>query len=447
MTRLCLTAVLFSSCIAAAGDAESPVGWRGDASGRFLNVTPPTSWSPTENVVWKTEMPSRSFGSPVIVGDRIFVVSDPAELLSVAVDDGKVLWSRRNSAREAFGQERAQEIFEQWEALNDRQKRVKRQYSELRRARPDAKSEHEKLRDQLQQIEDEILNVMRKNPVPRRVGSGNTAATPVSDGKCVFAVFGSGIVAAYSMQGERQWIRFVEGASIGNGHASSPVLVEDKLIVHFHDMVALDTETGATVWRKELPARHATPIAVRVGTTDAIASPSGQVVRARDGEILATDSALEVSEGSQIVHQGVLYAQAGKTSAFRLPTGGGDFAELELLWQTNASRGRRTPSPVIHKGLLYGVTTDGILEVMDVESGKMQYRRRLDISDKIYSSITAAADYIYLTSTKGATLVLKAGPEYQVVGMNRLESTGSNPVFVGKRMYVRGHKHLYCIGE
>jgi outer membrane protein assembly factor BamB len=444
--RLCSAAMLLGLCFAATAAAESPVGWRSDASGCFLDVTPPTRWSPTENVVWKTEMPGRSFGSPVVVGDCIFVVSDPAELLCVAAADGKILWSRTNSASEAIGHDRAQQVLERWNALNDRKNRVRKQYSELKRSKPDAKSEHDELKEQLQDIEAEMRDTMRKNPVPENRGSGNTAATPICDGKHVFAVFGTGIVAAYDMQGERKWIRFVEGATIGFGHASSPVLVDDKLIVHFNDMAALDTETGKTVWRKELPARHATPIVVRVGTTSAIVSPSGHVVRASDGKLLAADPALQVSEGSQIAQQGVVYAQAGKTSAFRLPTGG-DLTDLELLWQTNASGGRRTPSPVIHNGLLYGVTTNGILEVLDVESGDIEYRRRLDIGSNIYSSVTAAGDYIYITSTKGTTLVLHAGRKYMVAGQNQLEPMGSNPVFVGKRMYLRGHKHLYCIAQ
>ncbi len=444
MTRLSLI-VLLILCNPTAVFAESPVGWRSDASGRYPDVTPPTRWSQQENVVWKTEMPGKSFGSPVVFGDKVFVVSDPDELLCVAANDGKVLWRRANSARESIGPDRAKEMLDHWNSLNERKKVLQKQFNELRKAKPDAKTEHGKLRDKLNAIEKEVGETRRSNPVPGNRGSGNTAATPICDGRYVYTVFGSGIVAAYDMNGERQWIKFVEGTTLGFGHGSSPVLIDRRLIVHFHDLVALEADTGEIVWRTELRARHATSIAVRLGTTAAIVSPSGNFVRVSDGTILTTDKALEVSEGSPIVDNGVLYAQSGKTTAFRLPTDG-NATELESLWQTNSSRGRRTPSPVVHDGLLYGVTTNGILEVLDAQTGDVAYRKRLDIGN-FYSSITAAGDYIYLTSTKGVTIVLDAGREYREIENNQLESIGSNPVFVGKRLYLRGHKHLYCIGE
>ncbi|MCH7727193.1 MAG: hypothetical protein IH991_12045, partial [Planctomycetes bacterium] len=144
---------------------------------------------------------------------------------------------------------------------------------------------------------------------------------------------------------------------------------------------------------------------------------------------------------------GVVYAQAAQTSAFRLPPSPRDATEMELLWQATASRGRRTPSPVWHKGLMYGVTTNGILDVTDTKTGEVVYRKRLDIGNNVYSSATSAGDYIFLSSTRGDTIVLKAGRKYDEVARNKLESFGSNPVFAGKRMYIRGQKHLYCIGE
>lgn len=426
--------------------AGTPQGWRGDATGRFPDATPPIHWSHEENVVWKTEMPGRSYGSPVVVGDRIFVVSDPAELLCIAATDGEILWRRTISPADALGAEAAKELLEEWTALEEQKKQLRNEYRDLRRTKPDAKDEQEALKEKLKLVDEQVKQLKQTRPVPNKGGSGNSAATPVCDGTHVYAAFGDGMVAAFDMQGEKKWVKFVEGATIGFGHSSSPVLVNGKLIVHFNDLVALDTSDGKIVWRTELPARHATGLPVTIGEVDAVISPSGSIVRASDGKVLTSEQALRVSEGSQIIHDGVIYAQAGKTSAFRLPTVSGDQVALELLWETRASRGRRTPSSVIHDNLLYGVTTNGILEVNDAKTGKIVFRNRLDVGN-IYSSVTSAGEHVFITNTKGETIVLAGGREYKEVARNNLEPLGSNPVFVGRRMYVRGHKHLYCIGR
>jgi outer membrane protein assembly factor BamB len=338
-------------------------------------------------------------------------------------------------------------MLQQWKELNDRKKKVQRVYGELKKSSPDAKDKLEKLRDQVQEVGKQISRMKQSNPVMSNRGSGNTTATPVFDGHHVYVVFGNGIVTSFSVKGERRWVKFVEGSVIGFGHASSPVLVGDKLVVHFNDMIALDTQDGDVVWRTQLRARHATAIAVRIGDIAALISPGGSVVRVRDGKVLLTERALQVSEGSPVVFENVVYVQSGKTSAFRLPNSAGDTVELELLWQQPSARGRRTPSPVYADGLLYGVTTNGILEVTDAETGDLAYRKRLDIGKNIYSSATAAGELIYLSSTQGVTIVIERGTEYAEVARNQLESFGSNPVFIGNRMYVRGYKHLYCIGE
>src|SRR3974390_477600 len=85
--------------------AESTTGWRQDGAGRFPKATPPVEWSREKNILWKTKMPGGSFGSPVILGDRIFVVSDPAELLCLRPSDGKILWRQTHTTVVVFGGE------------------------------------------------------------------------------------------------------------------------------------------------------------------------------------------------------------------------------------------------------------------------------------------------------------------------------------------------------
>jgi outer membrane protein assembly factor BamB len=425
--------------------ADAVVGWRNDARGSYPDVQPPTKWSATENIVWKTALPGKSWGSPILVGDLLFVPSDPAELLCIKAGTGEIVWQKSNSAAEVFGEKRAAEIEATWAELNTRKRTRVREFDEFRRTNPDAKAEHEARDSEIQDLERQIDEFKLKHPIYTDRGSTNSTPTPVSDGKHVFAQFGTGIVACYTLAGERKWIKFIEGSTIGFGHSSSPLLVDDKLIVHFHDLIALDAATGEIAWRTKLKATHASPILFRWGNENTIVSPAGSILRVSDGKVLFQDPALKTSEASPIAVRNIIYSQEGKTSAFQLPAS--QDGELEVLWQVNASRGRRTPSPVLHNGLLYGATTEGILEVTDAESGKIVYRKRLDFDGNLYSSVTAAGDYIYLGCTRGTTLVIKAGREFEEVSLNRLEDYGSNPVFAGKRMYLRGQKHLFCIGE
>jgi outer membrane protein assembly factor BamB len=283
-------------------------------------------------------------------------------------------------------------------------------------------------------------------PPIKRGAAGNAASTPVSDGQSVYAVFGTGIVAAYDMNGERQWIRFIEGSRLGFGHASSPVLLDGRLIVHFQDLVALDASSGEELWRLELPARHATPIATRIEDVDVVVTPAGAIVRASDGKAL-TERAFSVSECSPIVEGRVIYAyESGRMKALELPETIGETVELETLWEGSSSRGRRTPSAVFQEGLLYAVNTSGILDITDAKTGVSMDRRRLDIGN-VFSSATAAGNMIYLSGRKGTTVVIEAGQPYREVARNQLEGFGSSPVFIGERMYVRTRQHLYCIGQ
>jgi outer membrane protein assembly factor BamB/Spy/CpxP family protein refolding chaperone len=85
-------AVLLTWVVADPGVAGPPVGWRHDGSGRFPDAAPPTEWSVEKNVLWKVPLPAASYATPVVVGDRLVVVSEPADVLCVNRTDGKVLW-------------------------------------------------------------------------------------------------------------------------------------------------------------------------------------------------------------------------------------------------------------------------------------------------------------------------------------------------------------------
>ncbi len=436
--------VAFGSVFSSVG-AQAPVGWRHDGTGKFPKANPPREWSKESNVLWKVRLPGPSNGSPIVVGERLFVVSDPAELLCIRAADGKVLWQQANTPVEAFGAARAKEMADQHARLDKERDRLSRAHNKLRKEGPDAKQKLEALRKELQGVEKDRQKLTEKFPRKGSSGgAGNTAATPVSDGKHVVAVFGNGIVGAYTNEGKRLWIKFVEPSFIGFGHGASPVLVGGKVIVHFKDLVALDLLTGKEVWRAKVSASHASPLATRLGTDDVLLTPAGAIVRAADGKVLGKGK-FQASEGSPVLHGGALYvSRPGTLQAFKLSQSEEGEVVLDQLWKVAGARDRRTPSSVLHDGLLYGVTTDGFLDVTDAKTGELVYKQRLPLN-QVYGSVALGGGLLYVLDTRGKAVVLKPGRSYERVALNQLEGTGACPVFAGDRLYLRGHQHLYCL--
>ena len=93
MTRLVLGTIWTVAACAPGLAADPRIGFRGDGTGSFPDAQPPVTWSATSNVLWKTPMPKRCNGSPIVVGDRVFTCSEPSTLLCVSASDGKILWS------------------------------------------------------------------------------------------------------------------------------------------------------------------------------------------------------------------------------------------------------------------------------------------------------------------------------------------------------------------
>jgi hypothetical protein len=185
-----------------AGDAS---GWRTDGTGYYADADPPRTWSDQKNVAWKTELPGRSHASPVVSGNRVFVCSDPAELLCLSVSDGKTLWQKSHEWSDVFPQEKVAEIEESYaqaEVLEEQRKQIHRKFGELRKADPEGnKAKIDELIERAFSLKARRKELLRYPP-PRRGASGNSAATPVTDGQVVVALFGTGILSAHTVEGE-----------------------------------------------------------------------------------------------------------------------------------------------------------------------------------------------------------------------------------------------------
>lgn len=433
------------------------VGWRTDGTGRYPDAQPPLEWSSTKegekNIVWKAELPSRSHSSPVIVGERVFVTAEPDLLMCFDRADGKLLWQAKHDYEEVFGPAKAQEIAEQHAAvkpLEEKRKELRKELSEYKKS-PGANEEGIQIREQnLKALEAQIDEVSRYPALESRGPNGYTTSTPVSNGQQVFALFGHGVTAAYTLDGERQWVRFIEKPTIGFGHSGSPALIDGLLITHLEELVALNAATGEEAWRTQLPARHASCITARIGDTGVIITPGGAIVRAKDGHVL-TEKLFHMSNASPIIHEDVLYAlEEGKIKAYRLPQAvSGDTLELEMMWEGDSHRQRSFASPVAHNGLIYAVTESGILDIIDASNGENMLRKRLDFGGRgrVFASVALVGDLIFIGADNGTILMLKPGTKYEEAQQNEVESFTSCPVAEGDKLFIRGREHLLCIGK
>ena len=369
--------------------AAAVVGWRTDGTGAYPEATPPLKWSKDLNVVWAVPMPGWSNSTPVITGDRLFVCSEPSTLVCVQLSDGRTLWQRDSSTQQLDPPE------------------------------PDS-------------------------PPPAHGANGYSSCTPVTDGRHVYAVFGNRVAVGYDTDGKRLWTRKIDSPVHDWGHSSSPVLVGDTLVILVKDLVGLDTKTGAEKWRTRSEQRWGTPIHVSIDGVDTVITPNGQIVSVADGKVLA-DGLANTAYNAPLYQDGVVYFIEGRSHALRLPDRAEDLPPTHL-WEGSIPKDRYYASPVLHDGLIYAITRNSQFSVLDAADGKRVYKKKLDLGGgNIFPSIAVAGGHLFVSSENGTTLVLEPGRTYRELARNALEPFRSTPVFQGRRMYIRGLKHLYCI--
>jgi len=438
---------------ATAGEA---VGWRTDGTGKYPAATPPTHWSPDTNVKWSTPMPKWSNATPILVDGRIFVCSEPATLVCVNADDGKILWSASTDYEDVLDAAQLKEMSRAARQIKEIRGKINPLRKELRaltkllKKKPgdaDAKAKVEPLKARIGELDKQLKPLVKLARPATHGVNGYTTSTPVGDGRVVCVVFGTGIVACFDMKGNRRWARLLEKPTAGYGHSASPLIVGDKLLVPIQKLTALDLADGKVLWQAPCGRRWGSPVHARIGQTDVVVTPGGEIVRVADGAVLASKLA-KLDYCSPIVQDGVAYFIKNGGKAIRLPTEAADKIAPEVLWKTEPKKDRYYASPVVHDGLIYAVTQKKVFSVIDAASGKVVYEKTLALGrGTVYPSIALAGGLLYVSIDSGGTLVLKPGRRYEEIAANKLEAFRSSPVFAGGRMYVRAFKKLYCISE
>lgn len=434
----------------------------------------------TKNIAWATRMPGQGYGGPILVGDRIFVTADISNLLCVGKKSGKVLWIRSNTSYDALPEEKRKgdspEIKEAGELYGQLQEMNKKCLG-----RPALTW---KFIDTKIKLERKIHSVMKEKISRCEVGSA--ANTPVCDGTHVYALFGNCVLACYDLDGNRKWITGNPREAGEHGHTSSLVIADGKVIASLSgSMLAFDKDTGKLLWETSLVHKkkityykfHSTPCVFSRKSKDYLFTSSGQLIRADDGKSLYFEyfKARSGRCASPVLGKDRIYMNA-KSVKFPKLTEDGIEPEITKLaeikpWKFPIFGGSHMASPLIHGGLMYCVSIDGLLSVIDIDKREIVYQKILDldlnvshsgsaIRAGIASSPALAGKYIYLFGNQGACLIIKPGRKYEQVAKNRIEHivypkhwrvhqeiTITCPVFEKDRIYIRGDANLYCIRE
>ncbi|MCX7590997.1 MAG: PQQ-binding-like beta-propeller repeat protein, partial [Kiritimatiellae bacterium] len=136
-------------------------GWRGNGMGCYPNAEPPTEWGPDKNIIWSTNLPSWGNATPVIVGDRIFITSEPTDLLCLQRSDGKILWQARNTYFEPLTPEEIEKAKE----MQRQAAVVRAEIAEVEKQRAAVQKEVNRINDLRKRIQDlEKLKALFTNP-------------------------------------------------------------------------------------------------------------------------------------------------------------------------------------------------------------------------------------------------------------------------------------------
>lgn len=425
-----LIAGLTGATIASAKEAHNHwPQWRGPlANGVSPTANPPLEWSETNNIRWKVSLPGSGSSTPIIWGDRVFVLTAIKSASTTEPTPGNRGGSQDETPKDNY------------------------QFVTLCLDRRSGQT---------------IWQRTSVEAVPHEGhhrDHGYASASPVTDGEFVYAYFGSRGLYCYDVAGQLKWSKDLGDMRTRNafGEGSSPTLHEDLIIVNWDDeqnndfMVALDKRTGEQRWRT--PRNDAT-----TWSTPVVVLPEGKPQVVVNG---TTTRAYDLHSGAELWSCGgqtanpipsvvsdnnILIAMSGfRGSAIRAiklgATGKLDDTE-SVLWKHNKST-PYVPSPLLTGGLLYfGSGNNGVLSCFDAMKGTVHYEaERLPGIFGLYASPVAANGRVYVLGREGVCLVLNQGPKLEVLAQNKLEDkTDASIALAGSDLFIRGHQNLYCI--
>lgn len=414
-----ITLVLLLTAITA--QAQNWPQWRGPgADGIAPNGEYPVSFSATEGIIWKAELPGKGGSTPIVWGDRIILTSAIGEGTEgedgvLCYDwNGKLLWQ---------------------------------------------------------------VKLGKQSPGRHARGTGSNPSA-ITDGERIFVKFKSGTLAALDLDGKVLWKTNLQESYVRYEYfwdfGTSPVLVGNNVVVAvMHEgssyLLALDQATGKVVWKvdrnyqsgRETPQSYTTPLVVKDGNRTTIVvwgadhltghdAATGEMIWSYGGFNPAKTSAWRTI-ASPVHYQGIYVVPYGRgrfTAAMKTGSTNGQ-TESDFMWQKTGV-GSDVATPVARDGMLYVLGFNSVLWCLDINTGEQQWEATLPGEGGVfYSSPTLAGDKLYIANDRGAVYVCKVSR----AGIELLNHTVfednfvATPVLLRDKLLLRGTKYLYCIGK
>jgi outer membrane protein assembly factor BamB len=392
--------------------------WRGPlVNGVAPHADPPVQWSTSKNIKWKLDLPGQSNATPIIWGDRVFVVT--------AAETERAVDSLSPPKMEPPGG------YITTRPRNYYQFRV---YCVAR-----------KTGDILWQR----VAVERVPHEGRHKTNTYASGSPATDGMRLYVTFGSHGLFCYDLDGKPLWDRDLGDmvTRFGWGEGASPVVHDDVLAVNWdHEgssaVYVLDAATGETRWhaKRDEETTWGTPLIVKYRGKRQLILNATKRVRSYDLDsaklLWECGGQTAVPIPSPVVLDDMVICMTGyrRSAAYAIHDRGTPYVPSALLY------GKR---------LFFTRANQAILSCLDAKTGKpLAEGARLPELSQIYASPLGAADRIYVVGRDGTTVVFKNQPELEVLAVNRLDDPiDASPAAAGGDLFLRSKKRLYCIAR
>ncbi len=409
--------------------------WRGiDFNALSADGNPPVKWSENENIKWKVPVEGDgSDASPIVWGDRIYYQA------AVKVESDNV------------------------QAEPDPQPQQPR-----RRGGPAPKDPYKFVLVCLDRSTGKTLwtkTAIEIVPHERHHNDhGFNSYSPVTDGKYIWANFGSRGMYCFDMDGNRLWKqelgKYTIRASFGEG--GSPCIAGDNVIVlkdHEGDseIFAFNKITGKLAWKKtrDEGTSWTTPVPVKVnGKWQVVVNGTNQIrsYDSKNGDIIWTCTGQTTNViPAPVYADGVIYCTSGyrgaKLQAIKLDAAGDLTGTDAVLWEVSKAT-PYVPSPILYQDRVY--VFSGFKEILSCYNAKtgtpLFQEQKLDEMKGVYASPVAVAGRVYFIGRNGVTYVLNSSDKLEVLSVNKLDDDiDCSPAIVGDEIIIKGTKNIYCI--
>lgn len=476
--------------------------WRGPtATGFAPDANPPISWNEEtgENIKWKIDLPGRGSSTPIIWGDKIFVLTaiktertaEPAEPAAESeeseasaklaspfrfvaqTDADATAGSAPAASNSAASEPTATPAPEMQDSADQAPRNGRGGGGRGRGGRswniPKPANYHQFVvlcidRNTGKTIWQKTAAELLPHEGHHQTGSF-AAGSPVTDGKHLYVSFGSYGIFCFDLDGNLKWQKDLGDmkmrASFGEG--ASPVLAGDRLVINWdHEagskVYVLDAHSGVVVWERDRDEASTwnTPLVVEYDGKEQIILNGTNRVRSYDlatGDLLwecGGQTGNPIPSPMRFEDMAIVVSGFRGAAAYAIPLSStGDLTDTDkIAWSHDKGTPYVSCAALVGDRLYFTKDRAAIVSCLNARTGEpIINQKRLPALDDMYASPVSAGGRVYFTGRNGGTVVIDATKDdVEVLAENKLDDTiDASPAIVGDEIFIRGEKKLYCI--